>query len=107
MLTHTMIGLPVAFETRSASSNDRCHAMRQGFFQSSAVGAAHIVSRDEVAGRLGGEPKRMASFEGAPGAPGLSRSGAGGGVAGLSCAALANGSTPKETASARARSERV
>src|SRR5262245_22132374 len=45
MLMQTRMGLPVALLTACASYQLRCHSMRQGFFQSSAVGAGQVFSR--------------------------------------------------------------
>src|SRR5689334_11476775 len=69
MLTQIRIALPVSFETATASSQVRCQWTRQGFFQSSAVGAGHIDSRVEPCGIAAGEPCLVASGEGAPPPP--------------------------------------
>src|SRR5688572_17335043 len=54
MLTHTRMRLPVSRATSSASSQERWNTTRQGLFQSSAVGAAQVVSRVPVI--CGGPP---------------------------------------------------
>ena len=64
MFTHTRIGFFVAFATFTASSKVRCHATRQGSFQSSAVGAGHMLSREAPCGSAIGEPIFWASGEG-------------------------------------------
>jgi hypothetical protein len=64
MFTQIRIGRFVAFETASASAKVRCQVTRQGCFQSSAVGAGHIASRETPCGSAGGEPCFTASGDG-------------------------------------------
>src|SRR5688500_1554097 len=64
MFTHTRIGFPVSSATFRASSNVRSQGTRQGIFQSSAVGAGHIASRELPSVSDWGGPRRIASSEG-------------------------------------------
>src|SRR5262245_6325391 len=85
MLTHTRIGLPLAFASASASSHVRWKVMRHGFCQSSAVGAGQVVSR------------LACIVAGPPGVP----------PRGSPCAASGAPSAAKQTRTAGGRRERI
>jgi hypothetical protein len=65
MLTATITGLPVAFDTRSASSKLRCHWISTGFFQPSSLAAGHMSGSVRPCCSCAGEPYLKASSEGA------------------------------------------